>query len=452
MRHRRQAPRAERETSPLRPLYLPVYGPTLVYSIGSGALQPVLVLAALSIGFSSASSSAVVGMFGLVGVVAAPPLGRLITRFGDRAALITGGIISFASLLLSILALVVGHDHPGFAKNSYVVSLVILGVASVVWSLARQAYVSELLTPLWRARGLSTLGGMTRVGQLIGPGIATLFISVWWIGSAFIFGLVMAALSTLMVIVFAAPDIASTEDNAPAKHERDRTTTSTTTATAQDIKPAHEKTIQSMFATVIMGIGINCLTILRVNRTVIVPLWGAYLGIDESIITATFAVSALVDTLMFVVAGGLMDKYGRLAALLPSLTVMPAGILIMALWQTLPGFVTGAAILGFGNGFGAGVVMTTGADLSPAHNRANFLGIWQAINNAGTAAGPFIASGMTHALGVEASLWSTAAIGLAGAVWFTALIKPAYQRLGIDLRGRPVAQTAATQITEGRAP
>ena len=71
MRHRRQAPRAERETSPLRPLYLPVYGPTLVYSIGSGALQPVLVLAALSIGFSSASSSAVVGMFGLVGVVAA---------------------------------------------------------------------------------------------------------------------------------------------------------------------------------------------------------------------------------------------------------------------------------------------------------------------------------------------------------------------------------------------
>lgn len=169
MRHRRQAPRAERETSPLRPLYLPVYGPTLVYSIGSGALQPVLVLAALSIGFSSASSSAVVGMFGLVGVVAAPPLGRLITRFGDRAALITGGIISFASLLLSILALVVGHDHPGFAKNSYVVSLVILGVASVVWSLARQAYVSELLTPLWRARGLSTLGGMTELASLLDP-------------------------------------------------------------------------------------------------------------------------------------------------------------------------------------------------------------------------------------------------------------------------------------------
>ena len=82
--------------------------------------------------------------------------------------------------------------------------------------------------------------------------------------------------------------------------------------------------------------------------------------------------------------------------------------------------------------------MTTGADLSPTHRRADFLGIWAAIVKTGTAAGPFIAAGMTHWVGVSGALWATALIGVAGAVWLAALITPAYRRLGIDLKGRPL--------------
>lgn len=57
---------------------------------------------------------------------------------------------------------------------------------------------------------------------------------------------------------------------------------------------------------------------------------------DPKIITATFAISALLDTVMFVVVGGMMDRHGRLAALIPSMTIMPAGIVVMLLGRLSP--------------------------------------------------------------------------------------------------------------------
>ncbi len=410
---------------PLKALALPVYIPALIYATGAGAIAPVMVLAALQIGFNEAQSSAVVGVFGLIGVVASPPLGRMITRIGDRKALVTAGIVSAISLLVSISSLVVGADHRGYAKSAFIISLALIAIGSNTWQLGRQAYVAEVVDPSWRARGLSTLGGMTRLGQLIGPALSTILIGIWFIGSAFWLAVATTLLSTAMVIAFLVPS------TTVRKH-----TESAPTPLKDDV--VDEPTVRSPFATVIMGIGLNAIAILRANRNVIVPLWGTFLGVDERIITATFAISALVDSVMFVASGGLMDRHGRLAALIPSLTVMPAGIIIMLAWQSVPGFVVGAMVLGIGNGFGAGVVMTTGADLSPTHRRADFLGLWQAIVNTGSAAGPFIASGMTHLVGVGGSLWATAGIGLAGAVWLGLLIKPAYRRLGIDLKGRPL--------------
>ncbi len=82
--------------------------------------------------------------------------------------------------------------------------------------------------------------------------------------------------------------------------------------------------------------------------------------------------------------------------------------------------------------------MTMGADLSPTTNRAAFLGIWQSIVAIGTAAGPFVISGMTAAVDLRAGLWATVAIGIFGLIWCATLVPVAYRRLGTDLRGKPL--------------
>jgi Arabinose efflux permease len=433
-----------REPNPLKPLVLPVFLPAVVYATGQGALAPVMVLAALSIGFDHAGSSAVLGIFGLIGVLASPFLGRLITRIGDRKALTSAGAVTALSLLVSLLSMAIGGTYTAFAKIAFVVSLVFVALGGAIWQLGRQAYVAESVGNQWRARGMSTLGGMSRIGQLIGPALSTVLVTIWFLGSAFWLAFAMTVISTIMVLVFLVPlsgrggktEQKPTQKGSPASESKPTAVPEPAVVPQSDKRP--EPVVRSWFATMVMGIGLNTLGVLRANRNVIVPLWGTFIGVDESVITATFAISALVDSVMFLVTGGMMDRFGRMAAIVPSLTIMPAGIVIMLVWPNLPGFIVGASVLGFGNGFGAGIVMTTGVDLSPSYRRADFLGLWQAIVNTGNAAGPFIASAMTASLGVAASLWATAGIGVVGVVWLAALIKPAYARLGVDTRGRPL--------------
>lgn len=409
------------DRNPITRLILPIYLPALIFAIGSGTVMPVLALAALDVGFDEAGSSAAVGVLGFVSIVISPLLGKLIARIGDKSALIAGS----GAALVALGGLLWTWAYPGTTPSRavFVLAIVLLAVGSNSWSLARQAYLAEPIPPMWRARGLSTLGGMIRIGQLIGPLVATALLTAWALQSVFIFNILLIFLALALIVAYVVPDPAA---------ERKRV------SAGQSEEGSHGLEHRSKLATIILGIGINCLNVLRANRSVIVPLWGTFLGFQPTFVTATFAVTALLDTLMFIVSGSLMDRRGRHWALLPSLVFMPIGIVVMILWTTPLGFVVGAAILGFGNGFGAGIVMTMGADLSPITNRAAFLGIWQSIVAIGTAAGPFVVSGMTAAVSLRAGLWATVAIGAFGLIWCAALVPVAYRRLGTDLRGMPL--------------
>ncbi|WP_276787567.1 MFS transporter [Trueperella bernardiae] len=409
------------DRNPITRLILSIYLPALIFAIGSGTVMPVLALAALDVGFDEAGSSAAVGVLGFVSIVISPLLGKLIARIGDKSALIAGS----GAALVALGGLLWTWAYPGTTPSRavFVLAIVLLAVGSNSWSLARQAYLAESIPPMWRARGLSTLGGMIRIGQLIGPLVATALLTAWALQSVFIFNVLLIFLALALIVAYVVPDPAA---------ERKRV------SAGQSEEGSRGLEHRSKLATIILGIGINCLNVLRANRSVIVPLWGTFLGFQPTFVTATFAVTALLDTLMFIVSGSLMDRRGRHWALLPSLVFMPIGIVVMILWTTPLGFVVGAAILGFGNGFGAGIVMTMGADLSPITNRAAFLGIWQSIVAIGTAAGPFVVSGMTAAVSLRAGLWATVAIGAFGLIWCAALVPVAYRRLGTDLRGMPL--------------
>ena len=97
-----------------------------------------------------------------------------------------------------------------------------------------------------------------------------------------------------------------------------------------------------------------------------------------------------------------------------------------------------ACVIGFGNGFGSGIVMTMGADLSPDVGRSSFLGLWQSINQVGSTVGPFAVAALVAAFGVASSAWVTGVVSLLGAVWFLVTVPRAYARLGVDDRGQPL--------------
>jgi len=128
-----------------------------------------------------------------------------------------------------------------------------------------------------------------------------------------------------------------------------------------------------------------------------------------------------------------------LAGILPALFLMGASLMLVVVWTSPIGFVVSTCLMGFGNGFGSGIVMTRGADLAPTTGRERFLGWWQGIGNIGAAAGPFVVSTLTATLGLVAGMRGTAFLGVVGGAWAWVAMPRAYARVGIDLRGRALA-------------
>jgi MFS family permease len=122
--------------------------------------------------------------------------------------------------------------------------------------------------------------------------------------------------------------------------------------------------------------------------------------------------------LVFYPAGKIMDHYGRLWVALPCALILGTALLVMPLTVTTGAFVVACLWMGFGNGIGSGIVMTLGADASPAHGRTEFLGIWRLISDIGTSAGPFLLSGLTALISLGAGIAVTGGFGFVAAAIF----------------------------------
>src|SRR4051812_12098530 len=144
----------------LSSLTFTVYIPTILFSIGEGAVIPVIPLFARELGSSVAAASLVVAMRGLGQLVFDIPAGVAVSKWGDKGAMVAG------TALVTVTAI-------GAALSPTPLTLALLifcmGGGWAFWQLARLAYVSEIAPVGQRGRALSMIGGMNRVGNFIGP-------------------------------------------------------------------------------------------------------------------------------------------------------------------------------------------------------------------------------------------------------------------------------------------
>src|SRR5690625_6830168 len=132
---------------------------------------------------------------------------------------------------------------------------------------------------------------------------------------------------------------------------------------------------------VMVGVGISPVMISRVNRPSRSTLLAASLGLESMWVSIVCGVSAVIEILLVIPAGTLMDRYGRVAVAVPCALVNGAGYLLLAVMtQALAGDGVTAAVVALlvpsmviavGNGLGSGIVMTLGIDVSPVHDRTD---------------------------------------------------------------------------------
>jgi len=382
-----------------RSIALPAIAPTLLFSIGEGAVLPIIPLVADSLGATLAIAGFIASMVMIGELIGDIPSGWVVSRIGERTAMIYASLVSIVGLVISILA-----------PNPWVlaIGIFLVGLSTAVFALARHAFMTSFVPRAYRARALSTLGGTFRLGFFVGPFISAAVIhltgatqSVFWIHIGGCLG------AALLLLVLKDP------------------TAKLTAATEGEVLAAPKpiglfRTIYNSRAVLTrLGLGAALIGAMRASRQVILPLWAVSIGIQDAQAALIIGVAGAVDFALFYVSGQIMDRFGRIWSAVPSMIGLAAGHLALAFThdaeQAVGWFIAAALFMSLANGIGSGILMTLGADLADQRNPAPFLGAWRFTGDAGSAAAPLVLASVTAAASLAVASGALGIIGLVGA-------------------------------------
>ncbi len=378
----------------LRQIAVPAFGPSLLYGTSNGAILPVIALSARELGASVALAGLITALIGIGSLVSNIPAGWVAERLGERRALLLAAAFSSVALLICALA-------TGLAPLALGVFMV--GMATAVFLLARQAYLADAVPRYLRARAMSSLGGATRIGVFVGPFLGAGAIHFFDLAGAYY--VAMLAMAGAAVIAWRSPDFP--------------TTAATKTGEPPPPRPSTWQVLRDhagVFAT--LGIGVMLVGAIRSSRQIVIPLWAEHLSISPTWISLIYGLVSAIDMLVFYPAGKVMDQMGRLWVILPSTFLMGVALLIMPFTTSTVPFVLAALLLGFGNGIGSGIVMTLAADASPRAGRNAFLGVWRLMADIGNSGGPALLAAVTAVISLGAGIGMIGVFGLTATLVF----------------------------------
>ncbi|MBM9466348.1 MFS transporter [Nakamurella leprariae] len=429
----------------LAPIAVPAYGPTLVGAIGTGAVLPVIALSAVELGAGVGMAALLVALLGIGQLIADLPAGALAARLGERRALMLACGLEFAGGLGALVApnvLVLGA------------SVLVIGFAAAVFGLARQSWLTAAVPVGLRARALSTLGGVARIGMFIGPFVGALAITLIGIRGAYLVDMIAAVAAFALVAgtrdLTGPPAIDRAGPPADPVDTVDTVDTVDPSGPAGPVRPAEPERGDGVLRALVrhrrvlgtLGVGVLLLSLARSGRNTIIPLWAAASGLSAAQVSLVVGIAGAVDMLLFYPAGAVMDRRGRLAVALPSLAVMSAGFVLLTVMHGFVPVLLAAMLLALGNGIGAGVVMTLGADAAPAAGRPQFLAGWRLMADSGAALGPALIAVVTAVATLAWAAVLLAVLSVAGGLWLRRYV-PALD---------PVIARPADQVSQRRSP
>ncbi len=392
-----------------------VYLPTVLFSLGEGAVIPLIPVIASELGADVAFAALVASALVVGQLCGNLPAGWAVARIGERFTMVIAGVVAMLAGVGMLLSPSIGL---------LAASVFVLGFCAAAFGLARHAFMTTRVPIAMRARALSLLGGSFRLGVFIGPFVAAGLLAVFGTELAAIW-FFLGCLVVMVVLVLFGPDPEKTVPVAVTPI-RTGTTGETTDATVAAARTPPTGVFRTMWRqrTVLsrLGLAAASLSAVRSARQVVLPLWGLSLGLDAQTIALVVGISGAIDFALFYASGQVMDRFGRMWAAMPAMILMGAGFLALSLTHDVEApvlwFGMFAAVLGVGNGLSSGILLTLGADVAPVREPAAFLGSWRTLTDAGGATAPLLVSGITAIASLPVAAAAMGVIGLLGAFGF----------------------------------
>jgi MFS family permease len=382
---------------------LPAFLPTLLFSIGEGSIIPIIPTVAHSLGATLAIAGLIAAMIMVGEAIGDIPSGWLVARIGERTSMIGASCVAVGGLAICT-----------FAPSPVVlgVGILLVGLATAVFALARHAFMTSFVPKKIRARALSTLGGTFRLGYFVGPFVAAGVIhltnntsSVFWID---IVGCLSAA---VVLLIVKDPSAELGARRAQLSEGRE--------FVAEESRGLFQTIWKYRGVLARLGTAAGLIGAIRASRQVILPLWAVSIGITDTNTALIIGIAGAIDFGLFYVSGQIMDRWGRLASALPSMIGLGLTHILLSFSHDLPSnvvwFITIAMLMSVANGIGSGILMTLGADLADQTNPAPFLGAWRFTGDVGSAAAPVLVSVLTGVASIAIASGVMGVIGLVGA-------------------------------------
>lgn len=340
----------------LRELLLPVFLPSLTFSIGENLLIPLIPAGAERLGANLSTASLIAGMILFGTLVADVPAAKVIRVIGERLGMIYAAIAAAFGLVITV-----------FANNLWIMSLGVLlvGMGASVFALARHTYIAADVPYEFRARALSTLGGVFRAGSLLGPllgaGLLTFgdFHLIYWAA-------LILCLGAGGLVWFTKKDVKADAANL-------------TKLTTWHITKREWNKLSTI------GVAATFLSIARTARMIGLPIWALFIGLDAASTALLVGLAATLDVMLFYTSGQVMDRWGRRAAAVPTMALLGITMFLVPLSHDFNTLLLVGLAMSLANGLGSGLIMTLGADLAPADARGEFLAAFRLMIDGSTA-------------------------------------------------------------------
>lgn len=385
-----------------RSIVVVVFLPTIVFSMGEYALIPVIPALAAGLGSDLGGAALIASMLVVGQLLGDIPSGAVVARIGERRAMLAAAALALVGAAALLFA-----PHPAVLG----VGVLLVGVAAAAFGLARHAFMTTVVPLRMRARTLSTLGGSNRLGAVIGPfaGAALLTLTGEPASVVALLAICCFVAATLLLVL---------KDPGAALARGPRTAGEAEIGTEATNLWRTLTTQRSVLLRV--GGGAAILSGLRQVRQVVLPVWAVSIGLDEATTSVVIGVAGVVDFSLFFLGGWIMDRFGRLWAILPCAIGLSTGLIVLAFTHDLDTrvgwFIGIALVLSLANGLGSGILMTLAADLADRRNPAPFLGAWRFTVDLGGAAAPVLITAITAVLSLAAGVATLGVLGLVGAL------------------------------------
>lgn len=367
-------------------------------ALGFGIVAPAIPLFAKAFGVTNFAAGAVISVFALVRFASAPVAGRLVNRLGERVVLASGiGIVAVSSLLAGL-------------SGSYVQLLVLRGIGglgSALFTVSSFALLMRVAAPGQRGRSAGAYQTGFLLGAIAGPAFGGP-LTAWSLRAPFfVYAATLIVAGGVAMVFLARTSLlehqvaAGTANVAP------------TPMRAALRSSAYRAAVANNFAVgwSVFGVRASLIPLFVVEGLRLGPSWTG----------AGLVVSAVVQALVLIPTGRLVDARGRRPFLRAGAAFsMTAGV-VMALAGGAPLFLVGMALYGTGSAFlGVSSAAVVGDVIGGRGSTP--VAAFQMASDAGAFLGPLVAGLLADTASFEVAFLATAAVS--GLAFATTMVMP----------------------------